>query len=210
MLIPVAVVAFLVYLCFLVLRRSKPETIQSSLALLFIGSALFLSILTVRTSIKASFNNSDIPVEMMVYTQTSPDIKLTMKSIDHIAHQMGATQQPDITIDQTSGFTWPWTWYLRNYETVDYPVFSTDNSPTTTHSEIILVHSRNKEASDKAFSRDFLPSIRVPHRWWFPEYTYRDLTIAKLASQVVSIKYWQRITRYTLYRKGIGKNRRRQ
>ncbi len=206
MLIPVAVVAFLVYLCFLVLRRSKPETIQSSLALLFIGSALFLSILTVRTSIKASFNNSDIPVEMMVYTQTSPDIKLTMKSIDHIAHQMGATQQPDITIDQTSGFTWPWTWYLRNYETVDYPVFSSDNSPTTTHSEIILVHSRNKEASDKAFSRDFLPSIRVPHRWWFPEYTYRDLTIAKLASQVVSIKYWQRITRYWLFREGIAEN----
>ena len=44
MLIPVAVTAFLSYLSFLALKRSIHQTIQSSLALLFIGSVLFLSI----------------------------------------------------------------------------------------------------------------------------------------------------------------------
>jgi len=206
MLIPVAVTAFLSYLSFLALKRSKHQTIQSSLALLFIGSVLFLSILTIRTSIKASFNNSDIPVEMLVYTQTSPDLRLTMKSIDQMNNQMGAAQQPTITIDQTSGFTWPWTWYLRNYENVHYPVFSSENGPTATHSEVVLVHSRNKDASDKAFSRDFRPSIKVPHRWWFPEHMYRDFSIPKLTSQVVSIKSWQRITKYWLFREGVAEN----
>lgn len=204
LLIPIAITILLGYLCHLILRRSNSTTIQSSLALLCIGSGLFLLILTIRTSIEASFKNSDIPVEMMVYTQTSPDLKLTMKSIDALADQMKPDKSPQITIDQTSGFTWPWTWYLRNYEKVDYPVFSDSNKPSASETNVVLVHSRNKDASDKAYSRDFHPPIRVPHRWWFPEHKYRDIDFLKFTSGIVSMKSWKELTQYWLFRQGVA------
>ena len=206
LLIPFLSIFFWGYMCFLIFRKSNRIAIQSSLSLLCVGAGLFLLILTIRTSIQSSFNNSDIPVEMMVYTQTSPDLKLTMKSIDQIANRMKSGQSPSITIDQTSGFTWPWTWYLRNYEKVDYPVFSGSNSPSASQSDVILVHSQNKEASDKAYSRDFRPAARIPHRWWFPEHKYRDLDILKLVSGSVSMESWQKLTKYWLFRQGVAED----
>ena len=39
-----------------------------------------------------------------------------------------------------------------------------------------------------------------------PEHMYRDFSIPKLVSQVVSIKSWQRITKYWLFREGVAEN----
>ena len=61
-----------------------------------------LLVLTVRTGARATYDNGDVPVEMLVYTQTSPDVPRLLGELE----RAGTGQT--IAIDTTSGFSWPW------------------------------------------------------------------------------------------------------
>ena len=67
------------------------------------------------SSFRASFANADIPVEMLVYTQTSPDIPDIVDNIERLAEETGKGRDISIRVDSTDGYSWPWAWYLRNY-----------------------------------------------------------------------------------------------
>ena len=86
---------------------------------------IILFCLSVRTSLIATFVNSDIPKEMLVYTQTSPDLKKSLSIIDEIDSQ-NVGPEINISIDTTSGYTWPWAWYLRNRPNVSYDNYKED------------------------------------------------------------------------------------
>ncbi len=166
-----------------------------------IGFVLFLAILTIRTSIHASFKNADIPVEMIVYTQTSPDLKTVAVAIDQVS------LSTDIQIDQTNGFTWPWSWYLRNRPNVGYPVYNSGPIEQTITADVILVHSSNNEvSSNKIISSGFKNGVIIPHRWWFPEYTYREVSIKKIIGSVADLNSWHRLLSYWLHRDGVSEN----
>ena len=64
------------------------------------------------------------PVEMLVYTQTSPDIARLVRLVEQVGEATGDATGVPITIDGTSGFHWPWWWYLRHYDQrVGYPTY---------------------------------------------------------------------------------------
>ena len=69
-------------------------------------AVLILFALTIRAGATAAYRNGDVPVEMLVYTQTSPDITLLMREFERSG---GANEGGlPLGIDSTSGFTWPW------------------------------------------------------------------------------------------------------
>ena len=121
---------------------------------------------TVRAAVLASYYHGDTPVEMLVYTQTSPEIPRLLRRVEELAMQTGQGRDLPITVDATSGFSWPWAWYLRHYKQVDYPTLNAPAGPP--RGVVLFLHSANEQAMRPYLDR-YGPGQRYPHRWWFPE-----------------------------------------
>lgn len=156
-------------------------------ALVTVPLAIVLLVLTTRAGWIASFQNGDVPVEMLVYTQTSPDLANLVTYIEDVGESRGDRFGMPIQIDGTSGFSWPWAWYLRNFSKVSYIDYNgpVESPPETS---VLVVHSNNEPAkdiiSDDGFD-GFKKGVRIPHRRWFPE-NYRGLTIGKFVTGLVN------------------------
>ena len=164
--------------------------------------SIILVVLTVRVGITASYSNGDVPVEMIVYTQTSPEVLNTMKRVKEME---AFSEKPlKISIDQTSGFTWPWAWYLRNSQNVQYlPLEQEIDENTFAKSSIIMLHQRNQEKiMGEQVSLPWDAEV-IDHRWWFPEHTYRNLTLGKLLDNLSNRTTWRGIMAYWINREGV-------
>jgi predicted membrane-bound mannosyltransferase len=159
-----------------------------------------LAVLTVRTGWIASYQNGDTPVEMIVYTQTSPDITRLLDTIK----ETGSGDTIPLTIDQTSGFTWPWAWYLRDKKKVNFPSYGNTTVISDPGAPIVIVHSQNQEAANEGLSNLYTEGTRIRHRWWFPESTYRDLTPTKFVKAIFDRDSWRRTMTYWLNREGVS------
>ena len=193
-----AVTASLVAGAFLVRRAG----VRSGLAFVLVPVGLVLLALTLRSGWLASYRNGDVPIEMIVYTQTSPDVLQRFQEIQEAADATGGPLELPISVDSTSGFTWPWAWYLRDYTRVEFPTYE-GRSLDQSESIVLVVHSRNAGAADEALGDLYTEGEVVKHRWWFPESTYRDLTIGKFLSGLVDRQTWRRATDYFLNRDGV-------
>ncbi len=157
-----------------------------------------LLVLTVRTGVRASYDNGDVPVEMLVYTQTSPDVTRLLGEIE----RAGTGQT--IAIDTTSGFSWPWVWYLRGRDSVRFVQFSPDQMEGPNKPPLVVVHRNNRgHINDTLASAEYGEAQRVRHRWWFPETTYRGLTPGKILGSLTDREAWRRAMDYFMHREGV-------
>ena len=150
---------------------------------------------------RVSFKYQDTPVEMMIYTQTSPDITKLVRFIDGFEESNGKGSV-SLGVDSTSGFTWPWSWYMRNNRNTRYIPYTVSNLEAISDSDIILVHSKNKNEADELLKGTFYQGALIKHRWWFPE-GYRGMSLHKFVDSTVSIDTWRWILRYFLFRDGV-------
>ena len=164
-----------------------------------LGLAAFLLVLSVRSGVVAAYQNGDIPVEMIVYTQTSPDVTRLLDTFD----ETGAGSEILVEIDSTSGFSWPWAWYFRDSKNVQYPVHNENSFSRSYEDRVLVVHSTNQSWADTRLSEVYLDGERIRHRWWFPEHTYRGLTPGKLASGLFDRSAWRGAMDYWLNRDGV-------
>ena len=166
-------------------------------AVALIPLGVVLLVLTVRAGWMASYRNGDVPVEMIVYTQTTPDIARLTRTIDE-------TNAADlrVSVDPASGFSWPWAWYLRGRTGVDYSLPSSKGL-SAPNSSVVLVHSNNNEEVTESLSDTLGEGARIRHRWWFPEETYRGLTLGSFLSSFGDRGAWRRSMNYFLYREGV-------
>ena len=191
----------MVVLAVFLASRNGPRSIAAVALVAFAG---MLFVLGIWTGSRASYKNGDVPVEMIVYTQTSPDIPRLIRDIEQTGN--GVVQYLDlpISVDSTSGFTWPWAWYFRDYTRVGYPSYQGKPSKQDFDSAVILVHSQNQTGAELQLGDRFSEGELVRHRWWFPESTYRGLTPGKFLSSFVDRKAWRTAMDYFLYRRGVG------
>ncbi|MCI0439666.1 MAG: hypothetical protein L0177_11120, partial [Chloroflexi bacterium] len=167
-------------------------------ALSAIPVAAILLALTVRAGATAAYQNGDTPVEMLVFTQTSPDITRLLGDIEDVRETNGSLP---IFVDDTSGFTWPWAWYLRHYDGVSYTPYRSGSTPTQ---PIVMVHSQYlSDAREALIGAGYEGGERIRHRWWFPEETYRGLTPAKFFGGFFDRDAWRAAMDYFLRREGV-------
>jgi uncharacterized protein (TIGR03663 family) len=161
-------------------------------ALTVVVAVLFA--LTVRAGVIAALDHGDIPVEMLVYTQTSPEVVQIRDRIDALATKSGMGLNLPIVVDGTDGFSWPWAWYLRDYHAVSYVNVTPGYAPPP--NAVLLINQSSIFNVDTAgFSQ-----TRFIHRWWFPE-TYRGLTLSKLGHIVTSGHDLRGLAHFFLYRR---------
>ncbi|MFB3093724.1 MAG: flippase activity-associated protein Agl23, partial [Dehalococcoidia bacterium] len=133
-------------------------------ATVFGGLALF----SVRTAVIASFEHGDVPQELLVYTQTSPEVPDVMERIEEIAQTSGRGLDLLVIVDNT--YTWPWAWYLRDYR-IRYESFDDEFEPPP---DAVLLIARENEGKVAPFLDRYQEPVPYRLRWWFPE-VYRGI-----------------------------------
>ncbi len=180
---------------------------------LAVGGLAVLLILTAQSSLRASFENGDVPVEMLVYTQTSPTLEQAVDEIGRYAASTGDGQHLALTVDTAHGYSWPWHWYLRDYTNVEYrcmgdegvcgegsPAVTDENPPRG------LIMALNTDSASNIQTAEWGSTtanrVRIPLRWWFPEGVYRGdqyyegLGVGDIARGVIDPGAWSTIWTY--------------
>src|SRR5207249_4548452 len=98
-------------------------------------AAAFMGILvgySIHTGLQATYRNGDIPVELLVYVQSSPDIPHIVSEIDQMGSRTGLHKDLPILLDggyvddaggqrvEHEAVSWPFEWYFRDYKAKSY------------------------------------------------------------------------------------------
>ncbi len=145
-------------------RRAAP----AFLVLATVGALAFFSL---RTMTMAVYERGDVPKDLLIYTQSAPDIPQIRDQIDALASATGQGALLPIAVDDTDSFAWPWAWYLRDYKRVSYVNFT--DGPPAGEFAVMLVNQSNVGRVNDALARTgdsrFGSPTKYPHRWWFDE-----------------------------------------
>jgi len=128
-----------------------------------------LALFSVRVSVLATYDHGDVARELLVYTQTSPEVPDLMERIDRIAVNSGLGHDLPVQVDKT--YTWPWGWYLRDYGQASYPKVGEGFKPEP--GAVVIVAAQNQPYM-KPYADAYEPPTRFYLRWWFPE-DYRGI-----------------------------------
>ncbi len=181
---------------------------RTAVQVALVGLVAAFSVFSVRAAVLASWGHPDnpyvggsevatrdygeVPIELLVYTQTSGDIPILRDRIAQYARESGKGNRLPIVVDSTDGFTWPWAWYLRDFKDVAYQELNNDYVPKP--GAVLLVGQGHAQLNNLAGAYE--PGIPYHHRRWFPEeyrgdngvYSthdfFRDLT------SVDGLSYW--------------------
>ena len=167
-------------------------------ALLVLGLAAMLLILSVRSGWRVTYLSGDVPTELLVYTQTAPDVSRIARDISRISMGTGQERSLRITVDGDNSFSWPWAWYLRHYPTA-YPNYALSMPGEPPSSAVVMVSAGNNEEVAKLLQDDFVLVQRYKHRLWFPE-SYRGVTVGTVFRGLFDRSTWRDVTDYWLFR----------
>ena len=159
-----------------------------------------LFILTFRAAWIASYENGDVPREMLVYTQTSPDLHELAKEIERAAEMTGDRKQIKLAIDTRDAFSWPWQWYLRRYTEVAFNDHTDATIPVGDDRLIAVINANNNAKMATKLPDELSGGRKLVHRWWFPE-RYRDIKPTVFFDTLIDRNRWHGAVDYFLYRK---------
>jgi predicted membrane-bound mannosyltransferase len=133
-----------------------------------------LALAQVHVAWRLVYQEGDIPKDMLVYTQTSPDVHRMVEELTALSAITTGGRDLEIWYDDRNGTSWPMQWYLRDFPnrhlyggTIAGPP---DNAP-------IVLAARDNRASVEPYLEGYTAQEYVL-RWWFPERIYRDFAIA--------------------------------
>jgi uncharacterized protein (TIGR03663 family) len=175
-----------------------------------LGVMVALLVLTIHTGWGVAYARGDIPQDMLVYVQTSPDVPHVVQEINRISQQTGAGKDLKILLD--GGYTenvggqtishesiaWPFEWYLRDYKNKSY---YSKTFPTPTDAAVILAMVPNEEPIRASLSN--YVAIRGRLNWWYPE-DYKTLTWQKVWQGLLDPAVRAKLWRYFLYKETLN------
>jgi uncharacterized protein (TIGR03663 family) len=146
------------------------------LAMPLVGLAMVGVILAgqVHTSFRLTYFDGDVPVDMLIYVQTSPDVTRVVEDVGLMSREM--TGGMDIPIAYDSGTSWPFQWYLRDYTHRRF--FGTTLTEPPDEPIVLISNEHIDEGNNEEMLSGYTYTEYVM-RWWFPEdETYRRFAIA--------------------------------
>lgn len=122
----------------------------------------------VRSAVMLSYFQPDVPKEMAVYVQTSPDVTRTMKELTDFS--VATTGGKNVKVLYDSFASWPFSWYLRDFKSAS---FVGGDVPKPGDDVPVMI----TEYATKHDNPDLLKNYtqqRYAMRWWFPEEWYKN------------------------------------
>ncbi|MGI8858422.1 MAG: flippase activity-associated protein Agl23 [Thermomicrobiales bacterium] len=154
--------------------------LKRSLAIAAIGIAIPLALFEVHLGWQLSLFSGDTPTDMLVYTQTSPDIPQMMREIDTLSKER--TGGANLPIWYSSATVWPMNWYLRDYVNAGSAHFmgSSLTAAPPDDTAIVMVANEDFGPWEDQYLQNYERTDYVM-RWWFPEEIYRSFTYSPSA-----------------------------
>ncbi len=156
------------------------------------GVMAMLAVFAFKVAWQAAIRHGDEPRDMLIYTQTTRDLREVRDEIDRLAVESGLGYALPIDVDATDGFAWPWSWYLRKYTNVGYPTMGSDYVPR--EGAIVLAAKSNAGYIDPA-AHGLSEGVPYRHRAWFPE-SYRGYSFARFVEDLFDPGAWSRWRRF--------------
>lgn len=123
------------------------------------------SMYSIRSAYRLAYQVADVPREMMIYTQTSPDVRRVVRTLEEISiRRTNGLDMPIIYDNETV-----WLWYLRNFTRATNTGPQLNESPAPGVMAVVMLQE-NLDRS--AQTRESLTGFRIqryPLRWWLPE-----------------------------------------
>ena len=195
----VAYLSIFIGLVYCVYRFGARLGWSNSLRLAAVGGLALMMPFSIRTAFEASFRNGDVPVEMLVYTQTSPDVGIVMDEIERLAFRTGEGKE-SFRVAYDAGVSWPFEWYLREYKNKNYFAWDT---PAADAKVVLVGFDRNHDEDVEQILGASFVGQRFRLRWWFPE-DYREFTIENIVQGLADPDVRNKLWRYFLYRETVN------
>lgn len=129
---------------------------------------------TLLVGIRATFQLGDVPRELYVYAQGSPDIPDFVARVDSAALASGIGKDLPIIVD---GGLEPWAWYFREYDHLSYTSVGKDFQPPA---DAVLIVDKENEMLMEPYLAQYADPQDLTVIWWFPEFdTYKTLPSAE-------------------------------
>lgn len=123
-------------------------------------------------SYRFTYTEGDVAVDMLMYSQASPDVERVMDDMGEFSRQL--TGERDIAIWYDSGTSWPFQWYLRDYPNRRFYGTSIDSPP---NAEVVLISQDSLGENEDMLTGYTYQDYTM--RWFFPENPiYRRFAIA--------------------------------
>ena len=132
-------------------------------ALLAVCTGLAIGLYTARSAVRLAYINSDVPVEAMVYTQTSPDVMRVVRRLEEASRRRGGGLQIPVQYDNET----VWSWYLRDFSAAQRTSGPLVTAPDDSVMAVLLLQENFTGGSQQLL--DGFVVQRYPLRWWFPE-----------------------------------------
>lgn len=178
--------------------------LSNGLVLCLFSVSLLLFTIGIRTGWHANYINEDVPKEMIVYAQGSPDVSDVINKIQHLPQKNTDIQKIKLTVDKD--IYWGMLWDIRRFSDVEYADVSQISEPP--ESSVLIISDQNEQAVSPYIEKydeqeDFL------YLWW-PGEGYKPCTspdanncfdLNKILPNMVNRDTWRNLMDYYLFRK---------
>jgi len=152
-------------------RRRARLTAQAALVAL----VTLLALAQIHASWRLVYQEGDVPKDMLVYTQTSPDVHRMVDELTQLSALTTCGRDLEIWYDDNNGTSWPMQWYLRDFP--NRHIYGGTLAGPPDNAPIVLAGGDNL-SSVEPFLEGYTAQKYVL-RWWFPEDPiYRGFAIA--------------------------------
>jgi uncharacterized protein (TIGR03663 family) len=178
-----------IYLVFLIWRRLRGSTVAR---VVLFAAVLVMTLFTIRYAWIATYIHGDIAKDMLIYTQTTPDVTMLMDEVEQLSERLVGGKEMRVAFDDFT--SWPLWWYLR-----DYPnkVFFGKEPMGPLDAPVVFVGVEN-EATVRPYLTDYIRR-QYKLRWWFPE-DYRSLRDCNVVSGLLKTETRQSAINFLLSR----------
>jgi len=142
-------------------------------SILNIGLAVILGtffVLTVRTSVRASYQDYDQATEYLVYAHSATGVKTVLSQIEE--YSLRTTGDLAVEVGYDDDVSWPFTWYFRNYTQKHY--YGANPSRDISNYPMVVAGASNYSKVDPLLGRKYLSFEYI--RMWWPMQDYFGLT----------------------------------
>ncbi|MGI9148658.1 MAG: flippase activity-associated protein Agl23 [Chloroflexota bacterium] len=138
-----------------------------------LGGLAILTAGSVRTALMVTYDHPDVPVEPLIYVQSTPDVPFIASEIARIAAQTGQGKDLKILLDNGWGdgdheaVSWPFEWYLRDYANRRYYTKTIDPTLNLADYPVLLARSTNVDPIQNELAQYTCQTYKL--NAWFPE-----------------------------------------
>jgi uncharacterized protein (TIGR03663 family) len=147
---------------------------KRALTTILIAGTLAFSLAQVHAEWRLTYREGDVPKDMLIYVQTSPDVPRVTDQLTQLSQQVNGGMGLSIWYDDVT--QWPFNWYLKDFPNRRY---IGNQLPSDLDAQVIVVADNTLTSSMEDQLKQNYTYQEYPMRWWYPEEnTYRRFAYA--------------------------------